>query len=53
MLKKKAHGLTLTYTTFVWFLASWASLMRGVFALWNFLALAHMGQGLALRAGPN
>jgi len=31
MFKKKAHGWGLTHTTFVWFLAPWASLMGGFF----------------------
>jgi len=49
----KAHGLALPHKAFVGFLALWASLMGVFFSMWVFLALADMGQGQALWAGPN
>jgi len=53
MFKKETHGLTLTHNAFVSFLAMWAFLIGDFFALCDFLAITHIGQGQTLWTGPN
>ena len=44
MFKKEVYRLTLTYRTFVGFLALWAFLIGNFLVLWAFLAPTHMGR---------